>query len=281
MEPVSTPTASRPPAPSTLRSYWVSSAALANHCVRSAVGRRQRYIMVLSHMRSGSSLLHHLLQTHPSVLGAGESNRVYREAGDLRRLSLWVHVERGAMLRFHPFVTDQINHNEKLRNHSLLLREDVCTLILIRKPLASVASILRLSADFYGSNWDAARAIEYYLARIDALVEAAATLRRSGVRPPLLVTYENLVVDTRRSLDAIQSHLRLDRPLSPDYSTFPFTGRRGDPSERIRSGRILPETRGESADEQVLSADQQRMLSTRYDQAMTALRVNCGDSHAS
>jgi hypothetical protein len=272
MQPVSSSPASARSIRSTLRSHLVGSAALANHCARSAVGRRQRYILVLSHMRSGSSLLHHLLQTHPSILGAGESNRVYQDAGDLRRLSLWVHVERDALLRFRPFVTDQINHNEKLRNLSLLMREDVSTVILIRKPLAAVASILRLTADFYGSSWDAGRAIGYYLARIDGLVEAAATLRGSPARPPLLVTYENLILDTRKALDAIQSHLRLDRPLSPDYHTFPFTGRRGDPSERIRSGRILPESPGDAAAQRLLSPEQRTLLSARYDQAMMAFR---------
>ena len=47
-----------------------------------------RYVFILAHMRSGSTLLAHLLASHPDFVGAGETKVCYRTPADLPQLIL-------------------------------------------------------------------------------------------------------------------------------------------------------------------------------------------------
>jgi hypothetical protein len=254
------------------RSLLAGTAAVGFDRLRWLAGSPQRYILVLSHMRSGSSLLHHLLQSNRLVLGAGESNRAYRTAGDLRRLALWVHAERGALLRWPAYVTDQINHTEKLPDMALLQRADVKTVILTREPRASIASIIKLTREFYGSAWSSSQAIEYYLARIATLRRFAAALAASPGSTAFFLTYEELTSNSTSVLAALQAHLRLAEPFSTTYQTFDFTGRRGDPSARVSAQRILaPDTHADF----LLPTDQAEHVETQYQLGLASLRSTC------
>src|SRR5262245_57001546 len=45
-------------------------------------------ILILGHMRSGSTLLLHILLTNPEVIGCGERNAVYRSPEDFDKLEI-------------------------------------------------------------------------------------------------------------------------------------------------------------------------------------------------
>jgi len=53
------------------------------------VGRGQPYriLLILSHMRSGSSLLTHLLNSNPEIIGYGETHIQYASEQDFKKLS--------------------------------------------------------------------------------------------------------------------------------------------------------------------------------------------------
>ena len=54
---------------------------------RAARGRSRRYLFVLSHMRSFSSLLCHILGSHPEIAGYAEAHQAYAGRADLLQLT--------------------------------------------------------------------------------------------------------------------------------------------------------------------------------------------------
>jgi hypothetical protein len=255
-----------------VRQLLLNVAAAGVDGVRQLAGRPQRYIIVASHMRSGSSLLHHLLQTNRSILGAGESNRSYRSPSDFRRFSLWAHADRDSLFHWYPFVADQINHTGKLSDSRLLRRADVRTIILIREPLGTIASLMRLADEFYGSTWNEHDAIHYYIERIGALVELARALNTPPASPAFLLTYEQLVNDSVASLAALQHHLELTDPFSTTYETFDYTQTRGDPTWKIGSKRIVS---GEGRSTYALPIEWRSQVEDRYQAIVSSLSSTC------
>jgi hypothetical protein len=221
-------------------------------------------------MRSGSTLLHHLLQTNPWVLGAGESTRVYRSIGDLRRLSLWAHSTAGSILTWRRFVTDQINHSHQLESESLLRRPDVHTVFLIREPHGTIGSTMAHLGKHYG--WTLQRSVDYYLERTASLLRLMRELGQAQPRRAFGLTYASLTTDTVNTLARLQSHLGLPEALRETYGVYSYTGKRGDPSPRISAGMVLPPN--PHADLKLDSRLEQN-LQLAYEQTLSAMCGYC------
>jgi hypothetical protein len=187
-------------------------------------------------MRSGSTLLHHLLQTNPAIIGAGESNRIYNSMLDLHRLAFWAHYTTGALLKWRSFVTDQINHTRQLQSASLLCQPDVHTVFLIREPRGAIGSMVRELGKHY--DWSLQRSIDYYCERHSALCRLIRELGEVCPRRAFAVTYDCLTTDTTAALKALQRHLALPTKFCESYTPNSYTGSRGDPSQTIRTGAV-------------------------------------------
>ncbi|MDA1016607.1 MAG: sulfotransferase [Planctomycetota bacterium] len=213
-----------------------------------------RFVLILAHMRSGSTLLSHLLMGHPQVLGVGERNLTYSGPDDLDRLAAILHWESRQFIRRFPWILDQINHDRLLPDGQLLHLPNVKTLFLIREPLASVSSIVRTFEPRYGG-WTVERAAEYYEQRLSMLRDYSDVMSRDvGERTTVsdvqskrsvvaaracFTTYDELVDQPRQVLPRIQAFLGLDEPISEHYPLQSCTGKRGDPSPIIRAGTIV------------------------------------------
>lgn len=214
----------------------------------------RRYILVLSHMRSYSSLLCHLLGSHSEIDGYAEMHRSYRTHADLVRLK--AHVFRSLDGQFRGrFVLDKLLHDRYNVSRSLLESRAVYPIFLVRDPADSTSSILRMGSAIQSATWysDPRLVTEYYVSRVSHLAEIARTLER----PPLFVRAEELVHDTRACLDATASHLGLHSPLDESYSLFKNTGREGwgDYSGVILERRIVrdrPRENGRDLPERLL-----------------------------
>ena len=199
------------------------------------VGESPTVLLVLSHMRSGSSLLHHILISHPEIIGYGERNAVYAAPQDFDRLRVDVYAHRGQLLRCHRYVADQLNHNHLLASDALLNHPQVRTIFLIREPSAAIASLVGVLGKFYTIHVDEAAA--YYRERLATLVRYARCLQdRSRA---FVLTYDDLVKTTEPTLQSLSTFLQLKTELTERYQRFAFTGQRGDPSVLIYTGRIL------------------------------------------
>ncbi len=195
--------------------------------------KRHQYILILSHMRSGSSPLLHLLMTSPEISGCGERNTAYLDDRDLIKLAIKANFSQKNKRRAR-YSVDQINHTHFLPTESLLLNPSVLPILLFREPTAAVSSMVDV---FKIYKFDLDDGINHYRERVTTLTHYARLLRQQG--RVLALTYDELIVNTPTSLLRLENYLGLHSTLEQNYSTYSFTGTRGDPSVRIHAGQIL------------------------------------------
>ena len=202
-----------------------------------------RFLLLLSHMRSGSSLLTHLLTTNPEVIGYGETHTNYADADDFKGLLKKVYWQAqdfrtlGELrnLRMnHQYVMDKVLHNKKFLNHDWLQSEQVYALFLLREPERSLASIADLKP-----HWNQQDTIEYYAERMAMLVDYARLI--NNPERMLVVTYEQLLDNTPNVLTILQQFLHTKAPFTEEYKVLKTTGMKGvgDPKGKIKAGKIV------------------------------------------
>lgn len=186
-------------------------------------------------MRSGSSLLLHLLMANSEISGQGERNRAYTGARDLDTFAIKSNLARRDKWRATISV-DQVNHTRFLLDESLLEEPKVLPVILVREPRAAIGSMVQTFNRI--RNFPIEEGIAHYAERVSTLARYAHAI--AAVRPLCALTYDQLVTQSDATLLRLQVQLSLREPLGKSYPTYEFTGTRGDPSERIRAGTILP-----------------------------------------
>ncbi|WP_162891479.1 sulfotransferase [Salinibacter ruber] len=194
------------------------------------------WLFVLGHMRSGSSLLVHLLNSNPEVLGYGETHIQYQG----RRSVVQLHDHVSSQFEAHDeppgwhyrYVMDKILWPH-IHNDDLLHQVPLSVIVIVRRPEATLPSIL--SWDLEGIRTPET-ALRYY-------VERLGRVRRllEGYDAPFAFTrYEDLTGRTEEALLNISEYLSLDERLTPTYDTMWATGTSGigDSSENIKEGRV-------------------------------------------
>jgi hypothetical protein len=225
------------------------------------------YVFVLGHMRSGSSLLHHILVSHPDLLGCGERNAAYNTADDLYRLHLAARRHRRAYWRSYRYLVDQINHDRFVPRADFLNRHRIRTVFLIREPVGALSSMVRVLGKHYGMTLE--EAVEYYGGRLERLVDYAQAL--DDPERGALVTFNALVERVEPTLAQLQRFLGLQTGFSPNYQVFDFTGKRGDPGLNIRQGAVLRPALTESLD---IPPGRLGQAQDAYDETLQRLRAS-------
>jgi hypothetical protein len=187
-------------------------------------------------MRSYSSVLSHVLGSHPQIDGYCETHLRYRFSFDLLRLKWRVRKLTGEPLRGR-YVLDKILHNYAVAT-AILENPRTRGIILLRQPVDVVQSIVHMGRhlDLNEQNSNVATATQYYVERLGQLTKLA---RIFGTRAAF-VESEVLMSRTDEALGFLQNFLGLDSPLERRYRSFSKTGKPGygDPSEMIHSGEI-------------------------------------------
>ncbi len=203
----------------------------------SAVPDRYARIFLLSHMRAYTSLAGHILGSHPQINGYYEMHLGYEDASALDR-QLAAYQQDEALKPGSCYLFDKLLHNDYALNPERLGRADIKILVSLAEPEHTIRSIVHLFAqkpdpDLYASPVEAAR---YYAERVRAL----AGFCRTSEWPYCYFDAELLQRAPERLLPRLTDWLELESPLSARYEVFSQTGkaRRGDTSERVRSGRI-------------------------------------------
>ena len=194
-------------------------------------------IFLLSHMRAYTSLAGHILGSHPRINGYYEMHLGYEDAAALdRQLEAFRHDE--ALKPGSRYLFDKLLHNDYALKPERLGRADIKILVALAEPAHTIRSIVYLfrqkpDPDLYASPVAAAN---YYIERVRAL----AGFCRTTDWPYSYFDAELLQRAPERLLPRLTAWLELDSPLSERYEVFSQTGkaRRGDTSERVRSGRI-------------------------------------------
>ncbi|MGK2951926.1 MAG: hypothetical protein ACSLEZ_06025 [Thiobacillus sp.] len=188
-------------------------------------------------MRAYTSLAGHILGSHPQINGYYEMHLGYEGASALdRQLAAYQHDE--VLKPGSRYLFDKLLHNDYALKPERLERADIKVLVALAEPAHTIQSIVHLfrqkpAPDLYASPVEAAK---YYVERVRALAEFC----RTTDWPYTYFDAELLVRAPEKLLPRLTAWLELDSPLSERYEVFSHTGkaRRGDTSERVRSGRI-------------------------------------------
>ena len=224
-------------------------------------------LFVLSHMRSGSSLLTHILNTNPEILGFGETFTKYSSADDSLKLMAQIHFNLRQPLVSEKYLLDKLLHNHLLLDLDLLNSENFYYIFLIREPKSTLASILKMFAD-----WDEQRALNYYIERLNVL-EKYAKYTRDRQRH-LFLTYQQICQQSELVLPRLQDFLEVRHPFSEQYEVLRTTGRKfvGDTSSNIKAGKILKDKPTAQAE---LSPDILEAGKDAFDRCYATLAQHC------
>jgi hypothetical protein len=232
----------------------------------------RRYLFVLGHMRSYSSLLCHILGSHPLIDGYCETHVKYRTRFDLLRLRSRVVKLTGEPLRGR-YVLDKVLHNYALAS-SILRSPNTLSIVLVRRPVPTVQSIVNMGLHYSDVAWyrDLEAVARYYEERVGALVQLAEELRGRV----MFIEAETLLSRTPDVLQSIGRLLKLSEPLQSDYRRFAHTGEGGfgDPSETITTGRVTNAAR-EPRTPVMLPAAMTARLEMAYAACSASLRDRC------
>lgn len=205
-------------------------------------GQTQKKVILLGHMRCGSSLMVHILASNPDIASVGETHLTYASSKDLDRLPPTVYL---ALRRFRParLVLDKVLHDEYIAADAILEDQDCTFPIMARESLASVASTVTSLPGWFGRPQPSppemmSRAADYYRRRLDTLARYGEKLARCG--RCFYFNYEDLLHRTSDVFHMMEQCLILRSPLSEQYRVGSRTGVHGygDPSDNIRRGCI-------------------------------------------
>lgn len=240
---------------------------------RAATGRHD-YLLLLSHMRSYSSLLAHLLGTSPEINGYGEMLLRYRTRLDLWRLRSKIRKATGAPLQGR-WLLDKVLHNHIRPLDRWLPQQRVRAVIFVRRPVPTLQSMLTLAAEQRDAQFrdDPQRCCDYYVSRLHRLREDAHRLGDGAV----YFDAEALVDRPQPLLSGLSHWLGLQQPLAPRYTVGRRSGEVGfgDPSANIRSGCVLPATASTIQRDWVLPKDVVAEAEAAYRRCRDVLMSRC------
>ena len=213
---------------------WELLAVPAGVCRQpSLVLRPHRYVFIMSHMRSRSTLLCHILGSHPEITGHLENHQSYRGRHDLLRLKAKLRWTTGEV-NSSGYALDKVLHNRRVIAANVAKRADVTLLFLLRKPAQAIPSILRNQLRTR-PDFTLEQAVSYYVQRL-------ACLQRYTPYPArrIFIESDQLIEETVEVLQFIAEQLQLSARLSENYQRFRYTGRDGwgDASAAIHAGVV-------------------------------------------
>jgi hypothetical protein len=195
-------------------------------------------LFILSHMRSGSSLLTHILNSNPEIIGFGETHLTYTDERDFKALLFKLYWRLRELNMNHQYMLDKVLHDHKFLDTRFLQASGVRTIFLLREPQRTLASILEIKP-----HHNEEQALEYYVNRL-ATLEQYARLIDSKERS-LFITHEQILTQSPFVFQSLQNHLQTQVGFSEEYKVLKTTGSRGigDSSENIKVGRIVKQAR--------------------------------------
>jgi hypothetical protein len=236
-----------------------------------------KYLFILSHMRSGSTLLVHILSSNPDVAGFGETILKYESPADLDRLLLKVADFFEQKRLPQKFVLDKLLQDDLLRDESILQRPDVHTIFLLRRPEKSLPSILNVYANVYPKvaphlAGGEKEAVDYYNGRLATLARLAKQL--NDKERTLFLTHEQTLLDTPAVFAALKDSLKVSQPFTENYKTHEATGKpvTGDFSDTIKKGHIVRDDKHVYAD---LSVSAMQEAIEAYENCVAELAKYC------
>jgi hypothetical protein len=189
-------------------------------------------------MRAYTSLVGHLLGSHPEIDGYYEMHQSYASAEDLE-IQAQHYAEQHSLKPGGRYLFDKLLHNDTTLALEQLDPDRATMLMTLRPPEPTLKSIVSLFARKPGNDpyADPIGAATYYIERLHTL----ATFGRRYPRRFYYFDAELIRTDTARVLAALGAWLQLGTPLTERYQSFARTGvaGAGDSSPAIAAGHVI------------------------------------------
>ncbi len=196
-------------------------------------------IFLLSHMRANTSLIGHILGSHPEISGYYEMHLGYESSADLENQEK-IYTEKETVKENSRFLFDKLLHNQYgLDLEKIQQIVPVQILVSFRKPEQSIKSILHLFSKKPGnpSYANPKKATQYYIERLSWIDQFC----RENPECHFYYDADLIRTDAENTLSKMTQWLSLNSPLDSNYQIFSNTGkaRTGDSSDNIKSGKII------------------------------------------
>ncbi len=212
-------------------------------------------IFLISHMRANTSLISHILGSHPQISGYYEMHLSYTSKQDFQKQEALLFknsdlknkIKQAATVSNTRYLFDKLLHNKyELMPENLVSQskdnnssEQIKILVSIRPAEQTIKSIINLFRHKKEPHpyAEPINAIEYYLQRIKNMAQFCEKYKNR------YYYYDADLIrkDSENSLNCLQTWLSLETPLSEHYQVFSMTGRArmGDSSDNMTKGHIV------------------------------------------
>ncbi|WP_400076060.1 sulfotransferase [Winogradskyella sp. R77965] len=197
--------------------------------------KNQHYVFLMAHVRSGSSLVTHILCTNNEILGFGEYSYQILDEDDLVAFNFDVRRKSRVLFSKQTYITNQINGSNCFPDKHLLKLKRLKFIFLIRRPQEAISSMYQLSKRFNQTHLTPEKLVDEYCKQVNYLMKLKNNISEDQY---FFLTHESLIKNPEKQLNSISSFLKLNQPLSPEYNLQKFTHHSGDPSENICSRKI-------------------------------------------
>lgn len=225
-----------------------------------------QFVHILSHVRSGSTLLSHLLTSSPAICGFGETMLPYRRSADFRLVigRVLMMLERFPEPGNERYLLDKLLHNQLLSvtNIPLLVKHQSHIIFHLREPRGTLSSLMKF---WRVTDQEAARLYANRLRMLSAYAQALPAQARCA-----FITHDQLMNRTQEVFVLLEDFLALPDALSEQYALLPTTGKAGgDRSQYITKGHIVRDR---------ISASETSAISNRVLKfATAAYQMACGE----
>jgi hypothetical protein len=197
---------------------------------------KSKYIFMLSHMRSRSSLLSHILGSNEAICGYSELHYSYPKKSSLLKMHVELYQDLSCNLN-GKYLFDKLLHNSMVLSDEVINHTNAKLVFLLREPESTLKSIINMGDLTGEGNYkDQSIVFDYYCRRLKQLLEYAKNNKNI-----FFVDSDELVNKPGEILPKLSSWLELDEELTQHYSTFNRTGvvGAGDPSKNIKECKII------------------------------------------
>ncbi len=225
---------------------------------------RCKYLFIISHMRSRSTVLAHVLGSNPSIEGYSELKRHYLGIKDLLALREIIYNETKKTLH-NKYILDKVLHNTFSFSNFILNKKNTYFIFLLRKPEETLKSIIAIKNKKQNcSQENMQNYLTYYKNRLATMKKYAISKKNNFY----YIESDDLIYKTDKVLSDLSKWLKLGKILSKKYSIFKKTGISGygDPTENIKIGKVIRTSNRNNIfiPEDILGEGTESYISTSY-----------------
>ena len=198
----------------------------------------KKHVFLLSHMRANTSLVGHVLGSHPQINGYYEMHIGYYSERSLLRQKM-LYCQHHSLKKHSNYMFDKLLHNEHHISDIILEHPNTLLIMGIRAPEYTIPSIVSLYKKAHPEHefTQPQKAAAYYCQRLNLLAKIALM----GTVTYLYFDADAVKVTPSSTLNTLSKFLELQTPLSPQYEKMRNTGKAkaGDSSSSLMKGEII------------------------------------------